>query len=96
MAENYVPVTGDDYARLAADSDRWVTWQNNRAFMHMKDGHCAALAVQSDGNGPRFVCQIYERRPETCRDLARGSPQCEADWDQKAELAQAVAAKSDS
>ena len=76
-----MPVTGDDYARLGADSERWVTWQNNRAFMHMQGGQ------------PHFACQIYERRPQTCRDLARGSPQCEADWAQKAELAQIVAGK---
>jgi uncharacterized protein len=93
-AAKYVPVTGDDYARLGADSERWVTWQNNRAFMNMTDGHCAALSIESNEFGLQFVCQIYKRRPQTCRDLARGSPQCEADWEQKAELAQVVAGKS--
>ncbi len=86
-------MTGDDYARLGADSERWVTWQNNRAFMHMQGGHCAALTVSLQDGQPHFACQIYERRPQTCRDLARGSPQCEADWAQKAELAQIVAGK---
>lgn len=48
--------------------------------MRMIDGHCAALQIQSGANGPQFVCAIYDQRPQTCRDLARGSPQCEADW----------------
>ena len=81
-------MTGDDYSRLGADSERWVTWQNNHAFMHMIDGHCVALKIEPGATGLKFVCQIYERRPQTCRDLARGSPQCDADWSTKAQLAQ--------
>jgi uncharacterized protein len=26
-----------------------------------------------------FFCTIYERRPQICRDLARGSPECEGE-----------------
>jgi Fe-S-cluster containining protein len=70
--ETYVRVTGDDHARLGERADELVEWRGNRAYMKMKDGHCAALAVVSR----RFVCTIYEARPQTCRDLARGSPEC--------------------
>ena len=52
--------------------------------MRMTDSHCAALKIELSAHGlARFVCSIYEERPETCRDLARGSPQCEADWTTK-------------
>lgn len=83
-AANYVAVSGDDYSRLGAESEGWITWQNNRAFMRMTGGHCAALAVRTGPTGPQFFCSIYDRRPQTCRDLARGSPQCHADWSTKA------------
>jgi Fe-S-cluster containining protein len=26
-----------------------------------------------------YFCTIYERRPQICRDLARGSPECEGE-----------------
>ena len=73
----------DDHQRLGENAEQWVTWKNNRAFMRMTSGHCAALKIQAGENGTQFVCSIYEQRPRTCRDLARGSPQCEADWEQK-------------
>jgi len=47
--------------------------------MRMIDGHCAALQIDYTASGKEFACSIYGRRPQTCRDLARGSPQCEAD-----------------
>ena len=48
--------------------------------MRMREGHCAALALGRTGDGEvHFTCTIYERRPEICRELARGSPQCDAD-----------------
>ena len=70
----YVPVTGDDYARLGEDAARLVTWTDNRAYMRIEDGHCAALAI--DVTTKQFVCTMYVSRPETCRELARGSPAC--------------------
>ena len=39
-------------------------------------GRCTALGTGSDGG---FFCRIYERRPEVCRALGRGSPACEAE-----------------
>lgn len=72
----YVRVTGDDHARLGERASDLVGFDGTRAFMRMAHGHCAALVVEPDG---RFVCSVYERRPTTCRELERGSPQCEAE-----------------
>lgn len=81
--EQYVAVTGDDYARLADLAERFVVFDGHRAYMRMAAGHCAALAV--DRASGRFVCQVYEQRPQTCRDLLRGSGACRAEREAKAE-----------
>ena len=73
-SERYVPVTGVDYARLGDAADQLVVFWGNKAFMKMKDGHCAALRI----DGHAFFCTVYDRRPEICRELERGSGQCEA------------------
>jgi Fe-S-cluster containining protein len=73
--ETYVRVTGDDHARLGERAETLVAWHGNRAFMRMANGRCAALAL----NEGRFFCAIYEARPQTCRDLERGSSACEGE-----------------
>lgn len=84
-APDYVRVTGEDWARLGAEADRWAHFLGHRAFMRMTDGHCAALAVQRGPDGAAdFFCTIYERRPQTCRDLDRGSPSCAGELAAKA------------
>jgi Fe-S-cluster containining protein len=75
--DRYVHVTGNDHARLGDDADALVVFIENRAYMRMEDGHCAALRI--DPRARAFVCSIYERRPETCRALERGSPACEGE-----------------
>ena len=70
----HAPVSGDDWSRLGDEAERLVVWIENRAFMRMRDGRCAALQVAD-----RARCTIYERRPAVCRDLERGSPACEAE-----------------
>jgi len=81
-----VRVTGDDWSRLGDDAERvayFAGW-GNEAFMRMTDGHCAALTVRKVTTGAgenaekvtEFFCTLYERRPQICRDLARGSPEC--------------------
>jgi Fe-S-cluster containining protein len=72
--EAYVPVTGDDHARLGDRVDDLVRFEGNRAYMKMVDGHCAALRV--DVEGGRFVCSAYDVRPQTCRDLVHGQGAC--------------------
>jgi Fe-S-cluster containining protein len=72
--ETYVSVTGDDHARLAERADELVWFDDNRAYMRMVDGHCAALRIEK-GSG-QLVCGAYETRPKICRDLARGSGAC--------------------
>ncbi len=80
-AVRYVRVTGADWTRLGAEAERWAEFQDHRAYLRMQDGHCAALQIERvQGQPTRFVCAIYERRPQTCRDLERGSPACAAEW----------------
>jgi Fe-S-cluster containining protein len=81
--ERYVPVSGDDYARLGDASEALVVWVENRAYLRLEDGHCAALAV--DPEHGLFTCTVYERRPGVCRELERGSPQCAGERDAKSE-----------
>jgi hypothetical protein len=69
-------VTGDDYERLGHAAEELVHFVGNRAYMRLADGHCASLRVELSG---RFVCTVYETRPDACRDLERASPQCAAE-----------------
>jgi uncharacterized protein len=92
-ASDYVPVKGDDWTRLGADAERWAVFVNNRAFMRMVEGHCAALRVEppsEETGAARFVCSIYETRPQVCRELARGSGECHGEWTLKRETAVAA------
>lgn len=79
-SDRFVRVTGDDWARLGEAAERAAHFVGNRAFMRMRDGHCAALEVRPTTDGAaEFFCTLYERRPQICRDLARGSPECEGE-----------------
>lgn len=76
----YVWVRGEDWSRLGAEAERLAHFIGHRAFMRMRDGHCTALEVRHDATGEAdHCCTIYERRPQICRDLARGSPECEGE-----------------
>lgn len=89
-ADDYVPVTGDDWSRLGATAERWAVFGNNRAFMRMESGHCAALRLEPASlTQPvaKFVCSIYETRPQVCRDLSRGSGECHGEWTLKRDTA---------
>ena len=78
--ETYVRLGGDDWTRLGDAADRVAHFIGHRAYLRMVDGHCAALLTMRSIDGvTRHVCSIYERRPRICRDLARGSPECEAE-----------------
>jgi Fe-S-cluster containining protein len=82
-------VTGDDYTRLGDDAEGLVTWIENTAFMRLEPvsapaeraargsgglQRCTALAI--DPIAGTFVCSIYERRPQVCRDLERAASAC--------------------
>jgi hypothetical protein len=79
--ETYVRVTGADWARLGEGVEAVAHFVGHRAFMRMREGHCAALEVRVEAaTGAReFFCVVYERRPQVCRDLERGSPECEGE-----------------
>ena len=82
-------IDGADWARLGPDAERVAHFIGNRAYLRMAGGRCAALAVslEPESGARRFFCTIYDRRPQVCRDLARGSPECEAEIARKAPAA---------
>lgn len=70
----YARVTGEDFGRLGDRAEALVEFIGNRAYMRMVDGHCAALRLERlEG---RFLCTVYQSRPQVCRDLQRSSPEC--------------------
>ncbi len=78
--ETYVRVSGDDWTRLGGEADQVAHFIGHRAYLRMDHGHCTALAVTRTCDGhTHFTCSIYDRRPQVCRDLVRGSPSCEAE-----------------
>ena len=86
-SNTYVWVRGDDWERLGEDAEDLARFVGNRAYLRMEDGHCIALAVRprADGLGPEFFCTVYELRPQICRDLGRGSPECQGELATKAD-----------
>ena len=74
--ERYVVVTGEDHARLTTDERRELTiFHGIHCYMRMWQGHCAAL----EKHGDEWLCSVYERRPQLCRDYERGGPACAVD-----------------
>jgi uncharacterized protein len=65
----------------------------NRCYLRLDEGRCAALVVDPGGTGggsaggagPRFLCSIYEERPDACRSLERGSGACLGERHEKGE-----------
>jgi len=88
--ETYVRVTGDDYERLGEAAPSVSHFVGNRCYMHMHDGHCAQLSIAASGE---FWCGLYERRPDVCRTLERGSAACEAERERKSDAALVAAAR---
>ena len=73
--DTYIRVTGADWDRMGDDAERLAHFIGNKAYMKLSPaGHCAALRVERETG--RFFCTAYEKRPETCRALGRGSPEC--------------------
>jgi Fe-S-cluster containining protein len=70
-----VLVTEEDRARLGQLTDEVCHEVNGEHYLSMNDGRCAQLEhVEGE-----WVCGIYQKRPQACRDLARGSAQCLAE-----------------
>ena len=79
-AEAFVRVTGPDWTRLGDTAERLAHFIGHCASMKMTDGHCAALSLRATPAGePEYFCTVYENRPQICRALARGSPECEGE-----------------
>jgi Fe-S-cluster containining protein len=78
----YVRVFGVDADRMDERALSFTHFIENRCFMRIEEGRCAALAI--DPVARTFSCSIYEMRPDVCRSLDRGSGQCRADWELKA------------
>lgn len=84
--EKYVRVSGDDWSRLGDKAERVAHFVGNRAYLKIRDGHCAALEARTHRDGQRtYFCTVYDRRPQICRDLERGSPECEGERALKAD-----------
>ncbi len=82
-APDYLRVFGSDYERLGDHAPRLTEFIDNRAYMRLTEGHCAALTYHAES--ARFLCSIYEQRPDVCRALERGSGQCRAERIEKAD-----------
>ena len=79
----YVRVFGCDLDRMDDRAQSFVQFLGNRCFMRLEEGHCSALVI--DPRSRRFVCAIYEMRPDVCRSLDRGSSGCRAELHAKAD-----------
>lgn len=79
----YVRVTGSDYSRLEEAAESLVYFIENRAYLRLSDGHCAALNF--DVQPGHFSCRVYKHRPETCRELERGGAACLGERETKGE-----------
>jgi len=86
--ERYIRVTGDDHARMGYLADRFTHFIENRCYMLIVDGHCAALKI--DTTTSQFLCDAYECRPSICRNLERGSPECRFEHATKVERSAAA------
>jgi uncharacterized protein len=58
----------------------------NRCYLRIEEGRCVALVIDvADGAAPRFLCSIYDARPDVCRALERGGGACRSDRHEKSE-----------
>ena len=72
----HLPLTGADHARLLpAEQETLTVFEGTRCFMRIEHGRCVNL----QDLGGQWVCAIYERRPQVCRDYERGGDACAYD-----------------
>ena len=79
----YIRVFGIDMDRMDERAASFTHFIGNRAYMRMEGGRCSALVI--DPEKRRFVCSIYEMRPDCCRALERGSGACRGEIHTKSE-----------
>ena len=79
----YIRVWGIDLDRMDDRAQSFTHFLGNRCYLRLDEGHCAALVL--DPVGKRYLCSIYEMRPDCCRALERGSGACNADRHEKSE-----------
>ncbi len=79
----YVRVFGVDLDRMDDRAAALTHFIGNRCYMRLEEGHCAALVI--DPRARRFVCSIYEARPDVCRSLDRGTGACLGEYTEKAD-----------
>jgi len=79
----YIRVWGCDLDRMDDRAQALTHFLGNRCYMKIEEGRCAALVL--DPAERRYLCSIYEMRPDCCRALERGSGACRADRHEKAE-----------
>ncbi|MFC1611365.1 YkgJ family cysteine cluster protein [Myxococcota bacterium] len=90
-SDTYVPVNEPDRVRLGEDAGHFVRTDGRDQYLKMRSYNCIALAVQAG----IFVCTIYDRRPEICRELERGSPACREEFEIKKDRARRVLHEGD-
>jgi uncharacterized protein len=72
----HLPLSGADHARLLPEERETLTvFEGTRCYMRIEDGRCVNLQ-ELEG---QWVCAIYERRPQVCRDYERGGEACAYD-----------------
>jgi Fe-S-cluster containining protein len=81
----YVRVFGCDYERMDDGARALTHFLGNRCYMRVEEGRCAALVI--DPATRRYLCSIYEVRPDCCRGLERGSGACLGELHAKADRA---------
>lgn len=79
----YLRVFGVDLDRMDDRAQALTHFLGNRCYLQLDEGHCKALVI--DPVARRYVCSIYEMRPDVCRALERGSGQCRGELATKAE-----------
>ena len=79
----YIRVWGVDFDRMDERAQALTHFIDNRCYMRLEEGHCIALTI--DPVRKRFLCSIYEMRPDACRWLQPGTGVCLGELATKAE-----------
>ncbi|MGF1468499.1 MAG: YkgJ family cysteine cluster protein [Sandaracinaceae bacterium] len=73
--EAYTTVELGPRERLVRRHPELVEERDGRLSVRRSGRRCAALEGAGDPDAP-FTCRVYEDRPRTCREFARGSASC--------------------